>query len=85
VIVGGFVAPVGLVVSEADRITVPKNPSIGVTETVEVFPLVAPGATVSAVPETAKLPVGNVLKLKGNELVAVILPVAISAALMLTI
>ena len=37
------------------KLTVPVNPLVGVTVIVEVFPLVVPGATVTAVPVTVKL------------------------------
>jgi hypothetical protein len=53
--VGKSVAPTGLVVSEAVRLTAPVKPLAGVTATVEVLPEVAPGATVTVVPETLKV------------------------------
>ena len=52
--VGGYTAPVGLEVTAAARVTLPVKPPAGVTVTVEVFPLVAPGVTVTAVPAIAK-------------------------------
>jgi hypothetical protein len=53
--VGRLVAPAGLVVSDAVRLTAPVKPLAGVTATVEVLPDVAPGATVTVVPETVKV------------------------------
>jgi hypothetical protein len=41
--VGTFVAPVGLVVTLHAMLTLPVNPPAGVTEIVDVFPVVAPG------------------------------------------
>ena len=43
--VAGLVAPEGELVTEQERETVPVNEFEGVTLTVDVFPLVAPGAT----------------------------------------
>jgi hypothetical protein len=40
----GLVAPVGAVVTAQPRATLPVKPLTGVTEMVEVFPVVAPGA-----------------------------------------
>lgn len=53
--VGGYWAPDGLEVTAAVSVTLPVNPPLGVTEIVEVFPMVAPGATETAVPLTVKL------------------------------
>jgi hypothetical protein len=53
--VGGSVPPPGPDVTAAVSATLPVNPPAGVTLIVEVFPLVAPGATVTAVPKIAKL------------------------------
>ena len=53
--VGKLVAPVGLEVTAAASVTVPVNPPAGVTVMVEVFPVVAPGATETAVPAMEKL------------------------------
>lgn len=53
--VGGYCAPVGLEVIEAVSVTLPVKPPAGVTVIVEVFPMVAPGETVTAVPLTVKL------------------------------
>jgi len=50
--VGGYTAPIGLEVTAAVRATLPVKPPAGVTVMVEVFPLVAPGVTVTAVPLT---------------------------------
>jgi len=56
--VGKFCAPAGLPVSAADNTTLPVKPPMGVTVTVELFPVVAPGITVTAVPLTVKLGAG---------------------------
>jgi hypothetical protein len=48
--VGGYWAPEGLKVTLAVRATLPVNPPLGVTVIVELFPVVAPGKIVSAVP-----------------------------------
>ena len=53
--VGRYWAPDGLEVTAAVSITLPVKPPAGVTVMVEVFPVVAPGATVTAVPLTVKL------------------------------
>jgi len=53
--VGGTVAPAGLEVMVAVSTTLPVNPPLGAIVMVEVFPLVAPGATVTGVPVTVKL------------------------------
>jgi hypothetical protein len=47
--VGGYWAPDGLEVMAAVSATLPMKPPAGVTVIVEVFPVVAPGATVTAV------------------------------------
>jgi hypothetical protein len=52
--VGGSWAAVGLDVIVAVRATLPVNPPLGVMVTVEVFPVVAPAATVTLVPLTEK-------------------------------
>ena len=49
---GGYWAPVGLEVTAAVSVTLPVKPPTGVTVIVEVFPAVAPGETVTAVPLT---------------------------------
>jgi len=59
--VGGYWAPVGLEVTAAVSITLPVKPPAGVTVMVEVFPVVAPGVTVTAMPLTVKLGVGAVI------------------------
>ena len=59
--VGKSVAPVGLVARAAVSVTPPVNPPAGVTVMVEVFPLVAPGETVTAVPLTVMLGFGAVV------------------------
>jgi hypothetical protein len=53
--VGGYRLPVGLDVIAAVNATLPVNPPVGVSVIVEAFPVVAPGATVTAVPATVKL------------------------------
>jgi hypothetical protein len=52
---GGFWAPAGLEVIDAISVTLPVKPPAGVTVMVEVFPVVAPGITVTPTPLTAKL------------------------------
>jgi hypothetical protein len=52
--VGGSIAPAGLDVTAAVSTTLPAKPARGVTATVVVLPLVAPGATVTAGPATMK-------------------------------
>lgn len=47
---GRYWAPLGTEVIEADNATLPLKPFAGVMVIVEVFPAVAPGATVGAVP-----------------------------------
>lgn len=47
---GGYWAPLGLDVIAALRVTLPVKPPEGVTVIVEVFPVVAPGATVTLAP-----------------------------------
>jgi len=59
--VGGYRAPGGLVVTAAVITTLPVKPPAGVTVMVEVFPVVAPGVTVTAGPLTVKLGVGAVI------------------------
>lgn len=53
--VGRFWAPSGLAVMRAVSATLPVKPPAGVTVTVDVFPVVAPGAKVTAVPVSVKL------------------------------
>jgi hypothetical protein len=53
--VGGYRAPAGLEVTDAVNATLPVKPSTGVTVIVDVFPLVAPGMTLTAVPLSVKL------------------------------
>jgi hypothetical protein len=48
-------APAGLDVTAAVSVTLPMKPPIGVTVMVEVFPVVAPGLTDTAVPVIVKL------------------------------
>ena len=53
--VGGYCAPAGLEVTAAVNATLPVKPPAGVTVIVDVFPVVAPGETETAVPLTVKL------------------------------
>jgi hypothetical protein len=53
--VGTLTAPLGLEVMEAVSATLPVKPPAGVILIVEALPVVAPGATETAVPVTAKL------------------------------
>ena len=53
--VGGYWAPAGLEVRVAVSVTLPMNPPDGVTVTVDVFDVVAPGVTLTAVPPMVKL------------------------------
>jgi hypothetical protein len=48
--VGGSTAPLGLLVIAAISCTLPVKPPLGLIVMVEVFPLVAPAAIVTAVP-----------------------------------
>jgi hypothetical protein len=52
--VGRSTAPVGELWMVAVSVTFPVNPPPGVTVMVEVFPVAAPGATVTAVPASVK-------------------------------
>ena len=52
--VGGSCAPFALEVTAAVSATLPVKPPVGVTVMVEVFPVVAPGVTVTAVPVIVK-------------------------------
>jgi hypothetical protein len=53
--VGGCCAPAGLEVIVAVIATLPVKPPAGVTVIVEVFPVIAPGESVTGVPLTLKL------------------------------
>lgn len=53
--VGGFTAPAGPEVTAAVSATLPVKPPDGVTVMMEMFPVVAPAVTVTAVPVTVKL------------------------------
>jgi hypothetical protein len=53
--VGGYWAPVGLEVTAAVSSTLPVKPPAGVTVMEELFPVLAPGVTVTVVPLTVKL------------------------------
>ena len=59
--VGGLTAPDGLEVIAAVNATLPVNPPLGVTVIVEVFPVAAPGATVTAVPLMVKSGAGRLM------------------------
>ena len=63
--VGRYWAPVGLEVRFAASATLPLNPPVGVTEMVDVFPVVAPGATVTVVPPIANLALTAVVTVTG--------------------
>jgi hypothetical protein len=52
--VGGAEAPLGLVVRAAVRVTLPVKPPVGVTVIIEVLPVVAPAAILTAVRLTVK-------------------------------
>ena len=58
---GAATALAGLDVTTAVRLTLPAKPPIGVSVIVDVFPVVAPGATVTAVPVTVKLCAGKLI------------------------
>jgi hypothetical protein len=51
---GEYSAPEGLEVIAAVSATLPLNPPVGITVMVEVFPVVAPGETVTVAPLIAK-------------------------------
>jgi hypothetical protein len=59
--VGRSCAPVGVLVTAAVSATLPVKPPLGVTVIVEVFPVVAPGDTVTVVPLTVKLGGGGLI------------------------
>ena len=59
--VGGYWAPAGLEVTAAVNATLPVKPPAGVIVIVEVFPVVAPFAIVTAVPLIVKLEVTAVV------------------------
>jgi hypothetical protein len=66
--VGGSFAAVGVIAQL--RLTTPVNPYHGVTEIVDVFPVVAPGATLSGAPvNTEKYGAGVVVNEKTAPLV----------------
>jgi hypothetical protein len=48
--VGGLTAPAGEEASDADKVTAPVNPAIGLRVIVDVFPVVEPGAMNKFVP-----------------------------------
>jgi hypothetical protein len=52
--VGRFCAPLGLEVTAAVSATLPAKPPVDVKVTVDTFPVVAPGVTVTAVPVMVK-------------------------------
>ena len=53
--VGTCWAPLGLEVIVAVSTTLPVKPPLGITVIIDVFPVVSPGAVVTAVPLTVKL------------------------------
>ena len=57
--VGGYCAPAGLEVMVAVSATLPVKPPLGVTVTVDVFPVVAAGMTETAVPVIEKALAGE--------------------------
>lgn len=61
--VGRYCAPAGLDVTVAESATSPVKPAIGVSVTVDVLPVVAPGVTERAVPLTVKVGVGAVTEM----------------------
>jgi hypothetical protein len=61
--VGGYWAELGAEVMEADSATVPVNPAFGVTVIVDVLPVVAPGAMVTAVPVIVNVGTGAVTEI----------------------
>lgn len=64
---GGYWAPAGLEVTEAVNTTLPVKPPAGVTVIVDVFPLVAPAATLTAVPLSVKLDAVALVTVTGVE------------------
>jgi hypothetical protein len=59
--VGKFCAPVGLPVMAAVNATLPVKPPLGITETVDAFPVVAPATNVTAVSLIVKLEIAAVV------------------------
>ena len=59
--VGRSWAPVGLEVIAAVRATLPVKLPLGVTVTVDVFAVVAPGTTVTGIPPIAKAGTGRLI------------------------
>lgn len=81
--VAGLVALAGLVVTAQLRVTAPVNPLEGVTLIVEVFPVVAPAATLIApLLLSEKLAAGFTVTLTG--VLDVIVPVAASVPVTVT-
>ena len=70
--VGRYSAPDGLDVIAAVSATLPVKPPVGVTVMVDVFPVVAPGETVTDVPMIAKLGFTAVVTVTGAVPVAVL-------------
>jgi hypothetical protein len=64
--VGASTAPEGELVRAAVRVTAPVNPPDGATVIVEAFPVVAPGASVTAVPATVRPGTGTGLTITGS-------------------
>ena len=59
--VGTSWAPAGVAVTAPDSPIAPVNPPLGVMVMVEMFPLVAPAATLTAVPAMANVPAGRLM------------------------
>lgn len=59
--VAGSLAAVGVTVTAQLRVTMPVNPFEGASVIVDVFPVVAPGATLTAVPVIEKSGVGGTI------------------------
>lgn len=60
---GGSWAPLGPEVIDADSATPPVNPPLGEMVTVKVFPVIAPGAIVTAVPEMVNVGGGTITEI----------------------
>jgi hypothetical protein len=65
--VGGSCTALGSAVIDAVSVTAPVNPALGVTVIVEVFPVVAPAATLRFVPLTAMSGTGTGFTVTGSE------------------
>jgi len=69
--VGRFTAPVGLEVTAAVNATLPVNPKLGVTVTVEALPVVVPGETETAVAGVLRLKIGSKKSERPGDVVSV--------------